>query len=108
MVFALFFAGLALIAISFYQLAASRYNRLVRREDVIARWVVCEREWKHFVLEEPARNSAKGADTNIIELNPKMSSPGVEVVVGKMQFWLTAIYTRCHALGSAEFTGLPG
>ena len=83
MVFAVSFAGFALFAIPFYQLEASRYHRLMRGEDVIARWTVSERDWKHFVMDEPARNSAKGADANIIELNPKMTAQGVDVVIGK-------------------------
>ena len=61
MVFAVSFAGLALFAIAFYQLEAGRHNRLVRGEDVIARWTVSRRDWQHFVMDEQGRNSVKGA-----------------------------------------------
>jgi len=99
MLFAASFAGLALFAIPFYQLEAARYNRLMRAEEVIARWVVSERDWPHFVMDEPARNSAKGADANIVELKPHITAPGVGSSLERVPSVLAATFIRCPVPG---------
>ncbi|MEO7997074.1 MAG: hypothetical protein ABI852_06490 [Gemmatimonadaceae bacterium] len=104
-VFAGSFALLALIAIPIYHLEVSRYNRLLRGVDVIARWFVSPGDWKQFVHDEPARNSAPGANSNIVDLNPPMSAEGVEVVIGKNSLIVGGDFHSLPRAGISRTTG---